>query len=115
MTMSSSMRIDDDTFAQIEEAPGVAVIDFWAPWCGPCRILGPTIERLAAEYEGRVRVAKLNVDESPVTARRFAVHAIPSVLFFQDGELVDRIVGVVPQAALSARIDQLLETAGRAV
>jgi len=104
--MSISMKVDDGTFAkEIEGASGVAVVDFWAPWCGPCRILGPTIEQLAEDYEGRARVAKLNVDDSPATAGRFGVRSIPTVLFFRDGQHVDTVVGLVPRAALAERIE----------
>lgn len=104
--------IDDGTFQdELAASPGLFVIDFWASWCGPCHVLAPTIERLADEYQGSARVAKLNVDESPITASRFGVRSIPSVLFFQDGELVETVVGVVPYAALAARIERHLKAA----
>jgi thioredoxin 1 len=112
----SATHIDDTTFAaEVDRATGVSVVDFWAPWCAPCRILGPSIEQLAGEYEGRAKVAKLNVDESPETARRFGVRSIPSVLFFRDGELVDTVVGLVPRSDLAARIDRYLEVAEESV
>jgi thioredoxin 1 len=106
------LLIDDGNFQdEIAASSGLFVIDFWAPWCGPCHVLAPTIERLADDYQGSVRVAKLNVDVSPMIASRFGVRSIPSVLFFQDGELVDTVVGVVPYAALAARIERHLKAA----
>jgi len=110
--MDGIRGMDDGTFQnEIAASPGLLVIDFWAPWCGPCHVLAPTIERLAANYQGSVRVAKLNVDESPITASRLRVRSIPSVLFFQDGELVDTVVGAVPYEALAARIEGHLKVA----
>ncbi len=95
----------DATFAQdIEATKGVVMVDFWAPWCGPCRAIAPTVEALAKEYEGRARVAKLNTDENPATMQRFGVRSIPSILFFKDGVLVDKVVGALPRAALEQKL-----------
>ncbi len=105
----------DATFAaEVERARGLTVVDFWAAWCGPCRMLAPIVEQVAAEVEGRAVVGKLDVDANPETAARYNVRSIPSVLFFRDGELVDTVVGVLPKRALAQKVeDQLEAVAGR--
>ena len=85
--------------------PGLLVIDFWAVWCGPCRILSPVVDELAAEYEGRVTIAKCNVDDADDVAAHFGIRNIPTLIFVKNGEVVDRTVGVVPKADLKARIE----------
>ena len=84
------------------------VVDCWAPWCGPCRMLGPVIEELANEYEGQARVGKLNVDENDMIPQEYGIMSIPTVLFFKNGELFNRTVGALPKAQLKQTIDQLL-------
>lgn len=84
------------------------VIDFWAPWCGPCRVLGPAIDELANEYIGRAIVCKCNVDDCEEIAGQYAIRNIPSVLFFKNGQLVDRTAGLVSKAELAAKIDSLV-------
>jgi thioredoxin 1 len=83
-------------------------VDFWAPWCGPCRIVGPIIEELAPNYEGKAIIAKLNVDDNPEVAQRFGVTSIPTMMMFKNGKLVDRIVGAAPRGALQQFIDRNL-------
>ena len=98
--------VTDATFAdEVERSPLPVLVDLWAPWCGPCRMVAPTIDQLAAELAGRVRVAKMNVDENPATSARFGVRSIPTLLVFKAGREVDRIVGVQPKAAIVARLE----------
>jgi thioredoxin 1 len=99
----------DATFQQDVLASELPVlVDFWAPWCGPCHAIAPTLEKLAAEFAGTVRVAKLNVDENPVTAQSFGVRGIPTLLMFKDGEQVGQLVGALPQPAIQQLIEKAL-------
>jgi thioredoxin 1 len=105
----ATIDVTDANFAtEIEGAEGLAMVDFWAAWCGPCRLVAPIVEQLATEYQGQVRVGKLDVDSNQRTAARFNVRSIPSILFFKDGKLVDTVVGAVPKPALDRKIKELL-------
>jgi thioredoxin 1 len=95
-------------FDEAVKAAPVAMVDFWAEWCGPCKMLSPAIEELAAQYEGRALVAKVNVDEEPDLARRFGIMSIPTVIFLKDGQEVDRKVGLMPGAMFAAVLDKYL-------
>lgn len=86
----------------------ILVVDFWAPWCGPCKMMLPVVEELAAEYEGRVPVGKLNVDENPETCEEYGIMSIPTLLFFKNGELVERIVGAARKNDVQKVIESLL-------
>ena len=99
---------DGDFDQEIEKAEGLAMVDFWAVWCGPCRMVAPVVEQLADEYKGKVKVAKLDVDANQRTAVRFNVRSIPSILFFKDGRHVDTVVGAVPKAHLDRKIQEHL-------
>lgn len=100
--------IDGNRFtAVVERAPGLVLVDFTADWCPPCRILAPHIDALAREREGRLIVAKVNVDDQPDLASRFGILSLPTLLFFREGQVVDRIVGAVPLARLHAKVDEL--------
>lgn len=102
-------ELTDTTFsAEVEQGKGIALVDFWAPWCGPCRLLAPTIEQLAEEYQGQVRFYKLNVDQSPATASRFGVMSIPTIFLFADGKPLGYLVGVQPKHALESTLDKIL-------
>lgn len=101
--------VSDSEFAQeIESHEGLAMVDFWATWCGPCQMIAPIVEQLAQEYDGKLKVAKLDVDANGATAMRFNVRSIPSILFFKDGKHVDTVVGAVPKAHLVDKIEHHL-------
>jgi thioredoxin 1 len=101
------LTVTDVNFDQeIEATPGLALVDFWAAWCGPCRMVAPVIEQLATEYEGRVRVGKLDVDANQQIAMRYNIRSIPSILFFKDGKHIDTVVGAVPKAMLERKIKE---------
>lgn len=103
---STPLVITDQTFErEVLAARGKPVlVDCWAPWCGPCRIIAPVMDQLAAESQGQYRIAKLNVDDNPQVASRFQIASIPTMLIFKDGELIDRLVGVQPKAAIAERL-----------
>jgi len=99
--------VSDATFAQeVEQHKGLTIVDFWATWCGPCHMVAPIMEQLAGEYNGKVKVVKLDVDANQQTAMRFNVRSIPSILFFKDGRHVDTLVGAYPKAAFVQKIQQ---------
>jgi len=95
-------KVTDSNFTEMVNKHSLALIDFWAPWCGPCLALAPTIEELANEYAGKVLIGKLNVDDNPKTAERFRIFSVPTVLLMKDGDEVDRIVGLVPKKYIEA-------------
>lgn len=96
--------------SEVLNSKGITIVDFWAPWCGPCRIIAPTIEELAKEYEGKIKVGKLNTDENPEIATRYGIMGIPTIMFFKDGQRVDQVVGVVPKSVLKSKIDTILNS-----
>ena len=96
---------------EVLESAEPVVVDFWADWCAPCRAVAPVVERVAQEFEGRVTVGKVNIDEEPGLARSYAIRSIPSLLIFRDGEVVDQIVGAVPFEKLSERVESALAAA----
>ena len=98
----------DADFAQVTQTGELVLVDLWAPWCGPCRMVAPVLERLAERYAGRVKVVKVNVDDNPQVARTFDASSIPTLVFLRDGKTVDRVVGAQPEAALASTIDRLL-------
>jgi thioredoxin 1 len=105
-------HVTDDTFASaVEQAQGLVVVDFWAEWCTPCRAIAPILEDLARSYDGKVHIAKLDVDANQRTSMRFNVRSIPTLLFFKNGQLVDSMVGLAPKAMLQARIEGHLGSA----
>lgn len=103
------MEITDATFlAEVERSATPVLLDMWADWCGPCHMLAPTIDQLATEMSGRVKVAKLNIDENPGTANRFGVRSIPTLLVLKGGKEVDRLVGVQPKQEIVRRLEKIL-------
>ena len=100
--------IDENNFEQIISSKPVALVDLWAAWCGPCRMLSPILDDIAAEYEGRVEVAKCNVDDNEEIAARFGVRSIPTLLFFKNGELADKSVGLVSKQEIESILNNLL-------
>lgn len=106
------INADDQGFEKaVLQANEPVLVDFWAPWCPPCRAIGPVIEELAGEYSGRLRAVKVNVDDSPDVASRYGIMSIPALLFFKDGQEVGRVIGAVPKAQLSGTIEQVLQGA----
>jgi thioredoxin len=105
---TSPLILTDQNFSyELQKNPRM-VVDFWAVWCQPCRMMAPILERLAAKMAGQVRFAKLNVDENPLTAQAYSVMAIPTLIIFRDGRMVDRIVGLLPETSLAERIKSVL-------
>jgi thioredoxin 1 len=104
----SVLQLTDDNFkTEVLESSIPVLVDFWAPWCGPCRMLAPTIEELSREYDGKVKVCKLNTDESPETAGGFGISSIPTVLVFKNGQVVDRLVGLNPKKKFQDMLNQV--------
>lgn len=107
-TDAGPLTVTDVTFsAEVEGSPLPVLVDMWAPWCGPCWMIAPVIDELASEMAGRVRFAKLNVDENPATATRFRIRSIPALLVFKGGREVDRIVGVQPKSEIARRLQRV--------
>jgi thioredoxin 1 len=107
-TTTSIQHVTDADFETTIGAGKPVLVDFWAPWCGPCRIIGPIVEELAPSYQGRAIIAKMNVDDNPGVSQRFGVTSIPTLMMFKDGKLVDRAVGAMPRGELQKFIDRNL-------
>ena len=103
----ATVAVTDDTFdAEVRQADVPVVVDFWAEWCGPCKQIGPALEELSAEYEGKVKIAKVNVDENPNSPAQLGVRGIPALFLFKDGQVVSNKTGAAPKAALKGWIDE---------
>lgn len=108
----SEIQLTDDTFEKdVLQSSEPVLVDFWAPWCGPCRMLAPIIEEISKEYTGKARVAKINTDEHPNAASRFKISAIPTLLFFKGGKVVEQMVGVHSKAEIKKTLDNLVSVA----
>ncbi len=104
-----ALEITDANFEQVVlQSDKPVLVDFWAEWCGPCRMLGPIVEEMATEYDGRAIIGKVNVDENPAVAAQFGIRNIPTVIFVKGGEIADKSVGAVPKAQLTTKLDALL-------
>ena len=107
MAGSQALAVTDGTFqSEVEQAQGLVLVDFWAEWCGPCRVIAPVLDQIAVEYAGKLKITKMDVDANQQTPVRFNVRSIPSLLFFKGGKHVDTVVGAVPKAHLVAKITQ---------
>jgi len=103
------IKVNDANFEQEVLNSSIPVlVDFWAPWCGPCRAIAPIVEEIAAQYEGKLKVAKLNVDEAPATPARYGIRAIPTLILFKDGQVYDQITGAVPKSVIEEAVKKAL-------
>lgn len=104
-----AQQVNDNNFEQVVlKSDKPVIVDFWAEWCGPCRAIGPIIEELSKEYEGKALVVKLNTDENPVTPTNYGIRSIPTLLFFKNGQVVDKLIGAVPKPNIKAKLDALI-------
>lgn len=107
--MSNTIEFTDDNFSDEVENNGQPVlVDFWAEWCGPCRMVGPVVDEIAGEYEGKAKVGKVNVDDNPEISVKYGIRSIPALLIFKNGEVVDQIIGAVPKAQIKKQLDAQL-------
>ncbi len=100
--------MDDSSFDQFIKSEKPVLVDFWAEWCGPCKMIGPVVEELAGEYDGKALVGKLNVDENPEVTSRYGIRSIPTLLVFKNGQIVDKQIGAVPKSVLSKKLEAQL-------
>ena len=110
--MAEPLTITTGNFeTEVLQATTPVLIDFWAPWCGPCRLVAPSVEEMATQYAGKLKVGKVNVDDYPAVAQRYGITGIPALLFFEGGQVVDTVVGAVPKSTLQKHVDGVLGTA----
>ena len=107
--MTNAIDVNDNTFEQeVINSPELTVVDFWAPWCGPCRKLGPVLDEIGQEYEGKIKIVKVNTDENLKTAKEYSVSGLPSILIFKDGKPLERLVGLMPKSSIVSNIEKHL-------
>ncbi len=103
--MGKAIEITDSNFEEVINGDKPVLVDFWAEWCGPCKMIGPVVEELAGDYEGKAVIGKVDVDANPVVSAKFGIRSIPTLLVFKNGEIVDKQVGAVPKGVLSQKIE----------
>ncbi|MCH7403743.1 thioredoxin [Belliella kenyensis] len=106
--MAKAIEITDSNFEEIMKSEQPILVDFWAEWCGPCKMIGPVVEELAGDYEGKAVVGKVDVDANPAVAAQFGIRSIPTLLFFKDGQIVDKQVGTTAKSVLAQKLDAQL-------
>lgn len=107
--MAELCTITTENFeTEVLQAEKPVLVDFWAPWCGPCRVIGPVVEEMATQYVGKLKVAKLNVDDHPAIAQQYHITGIPALLFFKEGSVIDTVVGAVPKTVLQQHVEQAI-------
>jgi thioredoxin 1 len=107
--MGKPIEITDANFEQIIATDKPVLVDFWAEWCGPCKMIGPVVEELAADYDGKAVIGKVDVDSNPAVSAKFGIRSIPTLLVFKGGEIVDKQIGAVPKSVLSQKLDAQVE------
>jgi thioredoxin 1 len=109
MASEFMVELNSENFEQeVSNYKGTVLVDFWAPWCGPCRMVGPVVEELAKEYQGKAKIAKLNTDDAPDIASKYGIRSIPTLLFFKDGSVVQQLVGAYPKTKINEKLQSAL-------
>ncbi|MEN2281957.1 thioredoxin [Algoriphagus sp. SE2] len=106
--MGKAIEINDQNFEEIINSDKPVLVDFWAEWCGPCKMIGPIVEELAGDYDGKAIIGKVDVDSNPEVSAKFGIRSIPTLLVFKDGQIVDKQIGAVPKSVLTQKIDAQL-------